>query len=143
MSFFPLFINIKDMKVLCIGAGNIGMRRINMLVEHGAKVTVITKDNIEIDKAEVHIRYVTESDISSDYNMVIAATDNMETNKSIIEKAIKSGIKYYNNISDKSMCNFYFPAVIENNDVICGLISKNGTSHKKAKDYAAYIRDVL
>ena len=38
---FPLFINLKDKKVLIVGAGAIAARRATVLVEFGAKVTVV------------------------------------------------------------------------------------------------------
>ena len=141
--FFPLFINMENMKVLCIGAGNIGLRRINILKNFNADIFVITKDNIVIDNVSLEIREVAEEDITNKYEMVIAATNNSRLNEKIIEKAKKVGVKYYNNISDKNLCNFYFPAVIENNEITCGLISKNGKSHKTAKEYATVIRNVL
>ena len=36
---FPLFIDLKDKKVLIVGAGAIAARRATVLVEFGAKVT--------------------------------------------------------------------------------------------------------
>ena len=53
------------------------------------------------------------------------------------------GIKYYNNISDKNDNNFFFPAVTQNSEVVCGLISKNGLNHKTAKKYADILRNTL
>ena len=38
---FPLFIDLKDKKVLIVGAGAIAARRATVLVEFGAKVTVV------------------------------------------------------------------------------------------------------
>ncbi len=143
MSHFPLFIDISTMKILCIGAGSIGIRRINVLKEFGAEICVISKENVNIEGVSIKVKEYEESDITDEYSMVIAATNSLDINESIIKTAKKAGVKYYNNVSDKSMCNFYFPAVIKNNDIICGLISKDGKSHKTAKDYAAYIRDVL
>ncbi len=41
---FPLFIDLKDKKVLIVGAGAIAARRATVLVEFGAKVTVVAPE---------------------------------------------------------------------------------------------------
>lgn len=142
--FFPVFINIENFKVLVIGFGDIAYRRIKVLLEFGADIKVITKEKKHhIDNIDVVIKEYEESDISKSYNMVIAATDNKALNKSIIEKAKKENIMYYNNISDKSMSNFYFPALIKNEDIVCGIISKDGKNHRLAKEYSIKLKEVL
>lgn len=142
MAYFPIFIDIKNIKVLVIGLGNIAARRINVLKNFGAEIFVITKE-IKADVEDIHIevKEFEKEDIKNIYDIVIAATDNSEVNKNIIKEAKEKGIKYYNNISDKYDNNFFFPAVIENNEVICGLISKNGLNHKNAKKYADILRN--
>ena len=55
----------------------------------------------------------------------------------------EKNIKYYNSISDKNDNNFFFPAVIENDEIVCGLTSKNGLNHKIAKQYADILRNTL
>lgn len=41
---FPLFVDLKDKKVLIVGAGAIAARRATVLVEFGAKVTVVAPE---------------------------------------------------------------------------------------------------
>ena len=41
---FPLFIDLKDKEVLIVGAGAIAARRATVLVEFGAKVTVVAPE---------------------------------------------------------------------------------------------------
>lgn len=142
--FFPVFIDIKNFKVLVIGFGSIAYRRIKRLLEFGADVKVITKEaRYNLDNINVVIKEYEDSDITNEYNMVIAATDDKDINKRIIEKAKQENIIYYNNISDKSMNSFYFPAVIKNEDIVCGIISKDGKNHKAAKEYSIKIRELL
>lgn len=143
MAYFPVFINIENFKVVIVGAGKIAARRINILKNFGADITVITKEvKSEISNVNIIIKEFSKEDIKN-CDMVIAATDNQEVNKNVIETAKNAGIKYYNNAADKSDNNFYFPAVIENNDIICALISKEGINHKNAKDYAEKLRKIL
>ena len=144
MAYFPIFIDIEHMKVLVIGLGNIAARRINVLKNFGAEIFVITKEvKTDVKNINIEIKEFEADDIKDIYDIVIAATDNNEVNKNIINEAKEKGIKYYNNISEKNDNNFFFPAVIENNEAVCGLISKNGLNHKTAKKYADILRNTL
>ena len=144
MAYFPILIDMEHMKVLVIGLGNIAASRINVLKNFGAEIFVITKEvKTDVENINIEIKEFEEDDIKDIYDIVIAATDNNEVNKNIIKEAKEKGIKYYNNISDKNDNNFFFPAVTQNNEAVCGLISKNGLNHKIAKKYADILRNTL
>lgn len=144
MSFFPIFLDLSHIRVLVIGAGAVGLRRIKVLKQYGAEIDVISLNILEeIEGINIHLREYKKGDINRSYNMVIAATDNEELNSLIIKDAVGCGITYYNNAGRKEESNFYFPAVIENDEVICGLISKNGQNHRKAKQIADILREQL
>ena len=142
MAYFPIFINVENVKVLVIGLGCIAARRINVLKNFGAEITVITKE-VKTNVENIDIKEFEEDDIKEIYDIVIAATDNNAVNKNIIKLAKEKNIKYYNSISDKNDNNFFFPAVIENDEIVCGLTSKNGLNHKIAKQYADILRNTL
>ena len=144
MAYFPIFINVENVKVLVIGLGCIAARRINVLKNFGAEITVITKEvKTNVENIDIKIKEFEEDDIKEIYDIVIAATDNNAVNKNIIKLAKEKNIKYYNSISDKNDNNFFFPAVIENDEIVCGLTSKNGLNHNIAKQYADILRNTL
>ena len=144
MAYFPIFINVENVKVLVIGLGCIAARRINVLKNFGAEITVITKEvKTNVENIDIKIKEFEEDDIKEIYDIVIAATDNNAVNKNIIKLAKEKNIKYYNSISDKNDNNFFFPAVIENDEIVGGLTSKNGLNHKIAKQYADILRNTL
>ena len=144
MAYFPIFINVENVKVLVIVLGCIAARRINVLKNFGAEITVITKEvKTNVENIDIKIKEFEEDDIKEIYDIVIAATDNNAVNKNIIKLAKEKNIKYYNSISDKNDNNFFFPAVIENDEIVCGLTSKNGLNHKIAKQYADILRNTL
>lgn len=144
MAYFPIFINVENVKVLVIGLGCIAARRINVLKNFGAEITVITKEvKTNVENIDIKIKEFEEDDIKEIYDIAIAATDNNAVNKNIIKLAKEKNIKYYNSISDKNDNNFFFPAVIENDEIVCGLTSKNGLNHKIAKQYADILRNTL
>ena len=144
MAYFPIFINVENVKVLVIGLGCIAARRINVLKNFGTEITVITKEvKTNVENIDIKIKEFEEDDIKEIYDIVIAATDNNAVNKNIIKLAKEKNIKYYNSISDKNDNNFLFPAVIENDEIVCGLTSKNGLNHKITKQYADILRNTL
>ena len=53
MSYFPLFIDLKNKKVLIIGAGKIARHKIDLLKEFEADITCISKDKEEIENVQL------------------------------------------------------------------------------------------
>ena len=49
---FPLFVDLQDKKILIVGAGAIAARRATVLVEFGAKVTVVAKEEGRAGRAQ-------------------------------------------------------------------------------------------
>ena len=45
--WFPLFVNLKDKKVLVIGGGKVAFKKISKILEYEADITVITENIAE------------------------------------------------------------------------------------------------
>ena len=78
--FFPLFINVKNKKILIIGAGKIAYRKAETLLKYGADISVITKEIREegfknLKNIDIKIGEFSESLLENIF-MVICATDN-------------------------------------------------------------------
>ena len=70
--------------------------------------------------------------------LVLAATDCPEVNGQIVVECRGKGI-LVNHGGDKSQCDFYFPAVAREGDLVIGLTA-GGSDHKLVKKAAAWIR---
>lgn len=138
--FFPMFVSLKNKKVLVIGAGNIAKRRIATLKNFGCEIHVIATENRlqNSDGIKIYIRKYQAGDcIGAD--MVVAATNNKEVNKKIADEC--KGYKIPVSVcDDKSLCSFYFPSVIIKENIVIGVTS-SGTDHKKVKTTADNIRN--
>ena len=44
MDYLPLFHNLNDRHVLVIGGGEIALRKVRLVAESGAKITLVAKD---------------------------------------------------------------------------------------------------
>lgn len=148
MSHFPMFISLKNKKVVVIGGGRIATRRVQVLIRYGAELVVIAacqSESIKLLAGENKLTLIERNYLPGDLNgafMAIAATDDRDVNEKVCNDARKEGIPV--NVCDrKELCDFYFPAIFENGEVTGGLISKDGSNHKAAKETAARIREFL
>lgn len=73
--------------------------------------------------------------------LVIAATDNEDLNGQIVRLCRERGI-YVNHAGDQSQCDFYFPAIAMEDDLVAGLTS-SGRDHRLVRRIAARLRDWL
>ena len=134
-SFFPLFINIKNKKVLIVGAGKIAYRKAETLLKYGADILVITKEireegfknlkNINIKMGEFSENFL------ENIFMVICATDNKELNEKIYKICDERNI-LVNNITSKTEMNCRFGSIIDKEEYILGISAKGNP--KRAKE---------
>ena len=94
--FYPLFINLKNKKILVIGGGRVGSRRALYLLKAGALVAVISKEfdkKLEIKNKNLKIikKDITKIKINvSGYFLVVIATNDKKINDKIINKIKKN-----------------------------------------------------
>lgn len=145
--YFPMFVDLSDKNIVVVGGGNIATRRVKTLLQFTRNITVvapkITPDLMELSKAnQVHlvIRPVKRSDFSAAY-MVIAATNDRKLNDEIYRVCKEEGI-YVNVSSDREKCDFYFPGVFMQDEIVVG-ITASGLDHKKARKVREEIQKVL
>lgn len=143
--YFPMFFNVEGKKVLIVGAGSIALRRVETLLSFGAAITVAAPDwKEEIGryrnegKLQLLEQAYTSDLISGEYFMVIAATSNEPLNREICDAGRNRGI-LVNNASDKSQCDFYFPAIVRQGDVVAGVCA-GGKNHRLVRQVAAGMR---
>lgn len=146
-TYFPLFINMKNKKILVVGGGNVAERRIKALLTAGADITLVS----ESVKYELNnliqsgaIKYADRRYKSGDAEgafLVIAATDDREVNRLVLKDATEAGALVI--ISDnRDECGCYFPAIAENREFLAGIVSKTG-NHSRLKEKAQELRDFL
>lgn len=147
--YFPMFINMEGRRAVLFGAGNIAARRLEALVEFGAEVRVIApkisdkvynfterySGQITIEK-RAYIRGEIEN-----ADFVLSATDDPQTDEQIYRECREKGIPV-NISSDRSRCDFYFPALIVSGGLTIGVCS-GGEDHKLVRETSARIRKLI
>ncbi len=131
MAYFPMMVDIGDKEVLIIGGGSTASRKAELMLDFGAKVTVISKEFLYPFPKET--RLIEKSFSSEDITkadslpfLVIAATDDRSVNESVAE--LCRGLRIpVNVVDDEPLCSFIFPAVLREKDVVVS-VSSGGKS---------------
>lgn len=122
MSYFPLFLNIGNIKFLVIGAGNIALAKLETLLEFGANVDIVSEKSIsQIDDLvkQYQIPYIKDSydeKYLEGIDIVISATNDDKINAKIAKEAKKSGI-LVNIVDDPQNCDFIFGANVKKENI--------------------------
>lgn len=138
--FFPFFVDIKDKKVLIVGAGKVALRKIEKLLPFGPAITVVAKDFCNEIKAIKEINCINkafEEDDIKDAFFVIAATDDESLNTCIANICKEKNI-LINSVDDLKNCNFVFPALVKKDSLCIGI-----TTGGKAPLISKYLRSFI
>ena len=145
--YFPMFVNLSGKKVLVVGGGRIALRRVESLLPFGVSVRVVAPDVCEgmgrlcqsgrIDYLErrFEVEDVEWADI------VLAATDDRAVNRLVWESAKKKKLPV-NVADDKELCDFYFPALAMNEDLVVG-VSSGGKDPARTKAARMKIEEIV
>ena len=134
---FPLFVDFTGKKAVVVGAGKIATRRVKTLLPFLGEIQVIApKASGEIlelaEQGEViYQKKCYEREDLYDAHMVLAATNDAKVNEDIYSACKCLGI-LVNIASNQNKCDFHFPAVLEQGDIVIG-INGGGEDHKKVK----------
>jgi precorrin-2 dehydrogenase/sirohydrochlorin ferrochelatase/precorrin-6A/cobalt-precorrin-6A reductase len=148
-SWFPMFQNISDQKIVVIGGGKINLRRVKTLLNFDCQIQIISPElcpELAALAAQnpdfIHVikRPYQEGDCASAF-LVTAATNIREVNHAIAVECAQAKIPI--SVADlKQESSFYFPAVITKGDLVLGLTS-GGFDHKLLSSTTAKLRNIL
>jgi len=140
MAYFPMFMDMSNLKVLVVGGGYIATEKLEKLVDFTKSITVIALEveeeaQIIIDTHHftLHKRAYQEGDIDG-YDIVIVATDTVELHKAIYDESRERRI-LVNSVDNTDYCDFIFPSYVKKDDLTIAF-STGGASPAFAK----YIR---
>jgi siroheme synthase-like protein len=147
---FPVFLKLNQLRVLLVGAGNVGLEKLNAILSNSPEtsITIVAEqflpevlDLVEQHKGiTAHQRKFESSDLSNK-DIVIVASGNDKLNAGIRDLARKRNLLI--NVADKpELCDFYLGSVVKKGNLKIG-ISTNGKSPTIAKRLKEVFRDHL
>ncbi|MBE8720560.1 precorrin-2 dehydrogenase/sirohydrochlorin ferrochelatase family protein [Sphingobacterium pedocola] len=147
---FPIYIKLDQIQTLVVGAGPVGLEKLEALISNSPKanIHVVAEEVIPefkkfvSDKANIRLsqRSFDRQDIEG-IDLIILATNNPDFNNEVRKLASENHILL--NVADKpSLCDFYLGSVVQKGNLKIG-ISTNGKSPTIAKRLKEFLNDLL
>lgn len=119
MQHLPLFVDLRNRHCLIVGGGVLAERRATLLLQAGAKITVLapelpseTLQQLVADGKLEHVARTFESaEPLERYWLIIAATDEREVNARV-SAAAAAAQRLCNVVDDLTLCSFIMPAIV-------------------------------
>ena len=137
MSYYPIFVDLKDQGVLVVGGGEVAERKIKNLLIHDCRVYIASPrltDYLKELVAHNEIQHINPESLDEFLDkvfMIIAATDDSALNSRIASKAKARGI-LVNSVDQPRDCSFIMPSIVKAGDLQIA-ISTAGKSPALAK----------
>lgn len=148
MKRFPLFVNLDKLPVLVVGGGEIAERKINLIIKANANVEVLARKftpNVEQIISKKKLKKIKKSldisTLSSNYSLIIAATDNKQVNKKLFNFAKKNNI-LINVVDQPELCTCTFGSIVERGDLVVA-ISTGGSAPVFARNLREKLETLL
>jgi uroporphyrin-III C-methyltransferase len=116
-SLFPLFLKLEGKRCLVVGAGLIGLEKVESLLRCGPFITVVAPQavaGVQELSASGEIEWLARRYEPEDvvgFDLVIAATSDREVNRAVFEEASRRSI-LCNTADDPPLCDFFFGSVV-------------------------------
>lgn len=137
MSFYPICLDLEGRECIVVGGGRVAERKVMGLLSCAARVTVISPaltEELQQRSADSTIQWVAREYRQGDLKgafLVIAATDDEETQKQVYEEAAHRNLLL--NVADvPQRCNFILPATVRRGDLVIA-VSTAGKSPALAR----------
>ncbi|MDO8473805.1 MAG: bifunctional precorrin-2 dehydrogenase/sirohydrochlorin ferrochelatase, partial [Dehalococcoidia bacterium] len=135
--YYPIFVDIEGRRCLVVGGGEVAERKVESLLQCGARVTVVSPRLTEGLSAfkksgaiDVHLREYRDGDTKG-VVLVIAATDDNGVNAIVSREGSGAGIPV-NVVDDPDKSTFIVPSVFKRGDIAIA-ISTGGKSPALAR----------
>ena len=147
--YFPLFVDLSNKKIVVVGAGKIAARRVKSLLPFAGTIKVIAPEVAgEITEMAassegqlvIEQRPFEDADLE-DADIVLAITNDKELN-TLIGKRCREKKILVNVSHEKELCDFYFPGVVQKENVVIG-VTASGKDHGQARKVTEEIRAMM
>lgn len=147
MNFLPIFLNIREQPCLVVGGGATATRKVELLLQAHAQVTIISPDltsrltQLVAEKRILHSPTTFQLTDLQAYRLVIAATNDTAVNQQISHLASAQGI-LVNVVDQPALCNFIIPSLVDRSPVQIA-VSTGGTSPVLARLLRARLETMI
>jgi len=147
MAYFPMYMDMQNLKVLVVGGGYIATEKLEKLVDFTKEITVIAlkleedaRRLIDENALTLYQRAYKAGDIEG-FDIVIVATDTVELHKAVYEESRGSRI-LVNSVDNTDYCDFIFPSYVQKGDLTIAF-STGGASPAFAKQIRRHFEKII
>ena len=147
MQHLPLFADLKRRAVLVVGGGVVAERRVTLLLEAQAEITLVAPEltarltELAADGRVTHLPRAYENESLEPYWLVVAATDEPAVNAAVAAAA-EGAKRFCNVVDDQELCTFIMPAIVDRSPVTIA-IGSSGLSPVLARWIKGVIETLL
>lgn len=130
MQNYPIFVNLQDQACLVVGGGPVALRKIRLMINAGANITVVAPELCADLKSEFgqhithHARVFHDEDIHG-YRLITAATNDEHVNQHVSTLAQHYNIPV-NVVDQPKLCSFITPSIIDRSPVLIAISTGGG-----------------
>jgi len=122
MSYYPIFLDLDNKKVIIVGGGEVAERKIKVVLGYGCQIYIISPHltphlrQLVAKRRIHHISHESLDKLMDDAVMVIVATGDPEVNLQIASQAKGHGL-LVNVVDQPAACNFIMPSIVKRGDL--------------------------
>jgi len=146
-AYYPVSLNISQRKCVVVGGGEVALRKVKVLLEHGADIEVISPDLCAelaalARNGEINIRnHAYETGGLAGAFLAIAATDDAEINRQVTKEAQSRAI-LVNVVDDAENSDFIAPSYLRR-DGLTIAVSTSGQSPALARKIRSRLEQII
>ncbi len=147
MDYFPAFLKLDGKPALLVGGGAVAARKARLLLDAGAKLTIVTPETIAavdelVETRDVRLlrRPFRASDVDGRW-LVISATGVPDVERTVARACDDARI-FCNAVDDTDNCSFITPAIIDRSPIVVA-ISSGGAAPVLARKLKSTIEALL
>jgi len=133
MEHLPIFIKLTQQPVLVVGGGSIATRKVALMREAGASVTVVSPDLsheltqlLDVGKIQYTPQHYAVDVLNTPWRLVIAATNDEVVNAQVSDDCEARNL-LVNVVDTPAKCRFIMPAIVERGPITIA-VSSGGQS---------------
>ena len=147
MDFLPVFLDIKNKTCLVVGCGEVATRKIMLLLQAGARVSVVSPEldpglhnYLSLGRIHYYAEYFQLEHLQN-ISLAIAATNDRAINLQVSQAAQQRHIPV-NVVDDPDLCTFIMPSIVDRSPLMIA-ISSGGQSPVLARILRAQLETII
>ena len=147
MRYYPVFLDIAGKPVVVVGGGEVAARKVDVLLDCSAQVTVVSPElhpELRALADAGRIRYIAREYRAGDiegYTIAVVGTDDTSANAAAAREAREIGV-WINAVDDLPNCDFIMPGIVRRGDVVVA-VSTSGGSPAMARKLREELQDFI